>query len=106
MRLAILVASGFGKVPADAVVKAVWKTITFFDDAWPEVTVNGYWEVKGGMGLLMKSVAEYDGVVVPIGNNHMRLEKQQDLSSAGAVMGSIIHPSVVAGVPAQELART
>jgi hypothetical protein len=75
MRLAILGASGHGKVLADAAEKAGWRTITFFDDAWPEVTVNGSWELKGDMGVLMKSVAVYDGVFVTIGSNDTRLEK-------------------------------
>jgi len=35
MRLAILGASGHGKVVADAAEQAGWQSVVFFDDAWP-----------------------------------------------------------------------
>jgi hypothetical protein len=41
MRLAILGASGHGKVVADAAGLAGWDEVVFFDDAWPGLTQNG-----------------------------------------------------------------
>ena len=42
-KLAILGASGHGKVVADIAQVCGWKSISFFDDAWPECRVNGVW---------------------------------------------------------------
>lgn len=43
--LAILGASGHGKVLADIAELTGWDKVVFFDDAWPEVQRNGAWEV-------------------------------------------------------------
>ncbi|KXS55377.1 MAG: Trimeric LpxA-like family protein [Marinobacter sp. T13-3] len=92
-RLAILGASGHGKVVADAAEAAGWQEIVFFDDAWPDLTENGPWLVKGNTDTLMEALAEYDGVVVGIGNNAIRAGKQLELSEAGATVVKIIHPA-------------
>ncbi len=93
MRLAILGASGHGKVVADAAECSGWQEIVFFDDAWPKVTVNGPWRVQGDTAALLEDLSEFDGVVVGIGNNAIRGAKQSRLSDAGANIVSIIHPA-------------
>lgn len=93
MRLAILGASGHGKVVADAAECSGWQEIVFFDDAWPELTVNGPWQVQGDTAALMEQLDDFDGVVVGIGNNAIRGAKQARLSDAGANIVSIIHPA-------------
>lgn len=95
MRLAILGASGHGKVVADTALQAGWLEVVFFDDAWPELTENGVWSVAGDSRCLMESLAEFEGVVVGIGNNRTRLAKTRELLAAGAAMPTIIHPSAV-----------
>lgn len=95
MRLAIIGASGHGKVVADAAECAGWGYVTFFDDAWPSHQCNGPWSVKGGTEHLLRNLGEYDGVVVAIGNNRIREEMQQQLVAAGAKLVSVVHPNAV-----------
>lgn len=94
-RLAILGASGHGKVVADAAALCGWEHIDFFDDAWPERTVCGVWSIVGGSAQLLAAVDTYEGMVVAIGNNAIRRAKQQLLVQAGAAMATIIHPAAV-----------
>ncbi|MGF2735338.1 acetyltransferase [Marinobacter sp. DUT-1] len=95
MRLAILGASGHGKVVADAAELAGWGEVVFFDDAWPGLKENGPWRVVGDTSALLADLASFDGVVVAIGNNRIRQAKQQTLLAAGAELCSVIHPSAV-----------
>ncbi|SFM82552.1 UDP-perosamine 4-acetyltransferase [Marinobacter pelagius] len=95
MRLAILGASGHGKVVADAAELAGWDQVVFFDDAWPGLKENGPWRVLGDTSALLADLASFDGVVVAIGNNRIRQVKQQALLAAGAQLCSVIHPSAV-----------
>lgn len=93
MRLAILGASGHGKVVADAAEALGWKEIDFFDDVWPGCGENGPWLVKGNTDSLMSNLAEYDGVVVGIGDNATRASKYIQLLNADAPLVSVIHPA-------------
>ncbi|MBL3554917.1 MULTISPECIES: acetyltransferase [Marinobacter] len=95
MRLAILGASGHGKVVAETAEQVGWQTVTFFDDAWPELEENGPWTVRGNTQALREHLSDFDGVVVGIGNNRIREEKQSELVRAGATLVSIIHPSAI-----------
>ena len=95
MHLAILGASGHGKVIADAAEQSGWKTVTFFDDAWPGLQENCPWEVKGDTRALVASLSAFDGVVVGIGSNRIRREKQSELLESGAKLVQIIHPSAI-----------
>lgn len=92
-RLAILGASGHGKVVADTAECCGWQHIDFFDDAWPSVRKNGAWKVVGGSALLKKSLQAYDGVLVAIGNNYIRHQKLRELEEAGAQLISLVHPA-------------
>lgn len=93
--LAILGASGHGKVIADAAEQSGWNGIFFFDDARPGLTSDSRWSVVGSSAELLANLEKYDGVVVGIGANHIRRQKLQELSAAGANIVSIIHPSAV-----------
>jgi sugar O-acyltransferase (sialic acid O-acetyltransferase NeuD family) len=93
--LAILGASGHGKVIADAAEQSGWDSIFFFDDAWPELTSNSRWSVLGSSAELLVNLEKYDGVVVGIGDNRIRRLKLQELGAAGASIVSVIHPSAV-----------
>lgn len=94
-RLAILGASGHGKVVADAAECCGWDSVVFFDDAWPERARNGVWRVAGRSADLLESLGDFDGVVVAIGNNAIRQAKMDLLRKAGGVLPTIIHPSAV-----------
>ena len=91
--LAILGASGHGKVLADIAELTGWKNVVFFDDAWPEKTNNGAWKVIGNTQNLLESLTHYNGVIVAIGHNKIRQQKLQQLDDAGAKIISLIHPS-------------
>ncbi|MBD9399649.1 acetyltransferase [Pseudomonas sp. PDM11] len=92
-RLAILGASGHGKVAADTAERCGWQIIEFFDDAWPQTTHNGVWNVIGDTASLTDALHTYDGVLVAIGNNHIRHRKLLDLEQAGARLCTLIDPA-------------
>jgi sugar O-acyltransferase (sialic acid O-acetyltransferase NeuD family) len=94
-RLAILGASGHGKVAADCADLCGWTSVSFFDDAWPQLQQNGHWGVLGSSQDLFNRMSEFDGVVVAIGNNRIRRDKLHWLESKGAPIVSLIHPSAV-----------
>lgn len=90
--LALLGASGHGKVVADAALAAGWESVVFFDDAWPNRAVNGHWPVLGDTATLLDNLSQFDGVLVAIGNCSVRWQKQQDLQAAGARLATLVHP--------------
>lgn len=92
-RLAVLGASGHGKVVADTAECCGWQVIEFFDDAWPGLQSNGAWPVVGDTAILLASLNRFDGVLVAIGNNRVRQSKLLELRSHGAILPSLIHPS-------------
>jgi sugar O-acyltransferase (sialic acid O-acetyltransferase NeuD family) len=94
-RLAILGASGHGKVVADTALSAGWAEVVFFDDGWPGLQANGHWPVVGDTRSLMERLAGFDGAIVAIGRNEVRLEKTRALERAGAKLVSLVHPSAV-----------
>ena len=91
-KLAILGASGHGKVVADMALAAGWRAVVFFDDAWPTVSVNGRWSVTGDYSKLHSRIVEFDGVIVAIGNCAVRWQKQLDLIAAGGKFATLVHP--------------
>ncbi|TNF81274.1 acetyltransferase [Pseudomonas sp. ICMP22404] len=92
-RLAILGASGHGKVVADTAECCGWQAIEFFDDAWPSVSSIGVWPVVGNTEDLVARVEEFDGVLVAIGNNRIRRNKIDELKASGARLPVLVHPS-------------
>lgn len=94
-KLAILGASGHGKVIADIAELLGWQQIDFFDDAWPQVQQIGPWSVLGNTQQLIHSLENYQGVIVAIGNNSIRLAKQTELQTQRAPLVSLIHPAAV-----------
>jgi sugar O-acyltransferase (sialic acid O-acetyltransferase NeuD family) len=94
-RLAILGASGHGKVVADAAVASGWDEVVFYDDAWPARSANGRWPVVGDSSALVDVLDGHDGVVVGIGNNRTRLDLTRKLIGSGAHLVTIVHPRAV-----------
>ena len=94
-RLAILGASGHGKVVADAAELSGWDEVVFFDDAWPSIKSNSAWSIIGNTADLLASINEFSGVVIAIGNNSVRLEKLNLLRNQGVALPVIIHPQTV-----------
>jgi sugar O-acyltransferase (sialic acid O-acetyltransferase NeuD family) len=92
-RLAILGASGHGKVVADTAEICGWESVVFFDDAWPTLDSNGVWPVDGNTNEMLERLSEFDAVLVAIGDNRIRLDKLAILKGAGAHFACLLHPS-------------
>ena len=92
-RLAILGASGHGKVVADTAECCGWSVVEFFDDAWPPRQHNGAWPVAGDTACLLERLTQFDGVLVAIGNNRIRQAKLLELQAAGARLVTLVHPA-------------
>lgn len=91
--LAILGASGHGKVVADVALSAGWQRVVFFDDAWPERQRNREWSIVGHSGHLIEQLPVFDGVIVAIGHNPTRWDKHQWLRSKGVRLVTLVHPA-------------
>lgn len=91
--LAILGAGGHGKVLADIAVLLGWSKVFFFDDSWPSRENNGCWPIVGNTADLLSRLSDFDGVVVGVGDNCVRLKKQEFLISHGAPIVNLIHPA-------------
>ncbi|MCZ8253494.1 MAG: acetyltransferase [Hylemonella sp.] len=94
-RLALLGASGHGKVVADAALAGGWGAVEFFDDAWPQRQSNGPWPVTGDSAALLTRLQEFQGVIVSIGDCAVRWAKHQTLETAGAPLVTVVHPAAV-----------
>ncbi len=94
-RLAILGASGHGKVVADAAELSGWDEVVFFDDDWPQRKSNAIWPVLGNTAALLASLDDFSGVAVAIGNNRIRLEKLNVLRGQNVTLPTIIHPQSI-----------
>jgi sugar O-acyltransferase (sialic acid O-acetyltransferase NeuD family) len=92
-RLALLGASGHGKVVADAAELVGWDDVVFFDDAWPRLSNSGKWAVVGDTYRLLSTADQFEGVLVTIGNNHIRKLKLDLLFGVKAKVVSILHPN-------------
>lgn len=91
-RLAILGASGHGKVVADIAECVGWQEIVFYDDAWPKLANIRDWVVAGDTRVLINSLKSFDGVFVAIGHNETRVAKLAAFSEHGAPLVSLVHP--------------
>ena len=91
--LAILGASGHGKVVADCAEACGWQSVTFYDDARPSSLAEARWPVDGNMASLLNALHHYDGVIVAIGDCAARLKKVVMLRQAGARLVTLIHPA-------------
>lgn len=95
MKLALLGASGHGKVVAEIAELIGYDEVVFFDDAWPEKNKIGPWLIKGDTRTLVECKDEYGSCFVSIGNNIIRQKKQKELSQNGLPIASLIHPSAI-----------
>jgi sugar O-acyltransferase (sialic acid O-acetyltransferase NeuD family) len=91
-QLAILGASGHGKVVGDSALEIGWEKLVFFDDGDANPSRVSEWPVEGGFDALLGRHPDFAGVVVAIGNNRVRLSKTRALMSAGAAVVSLVHP--------------
>ncbi len=91
-KLAIIGASGHGKVVADAALCSGWESIVFFDERDYKQEKHFNWPLSK-IAELMPQLSSFDGVVVAIGNNQARMSWYQKLLNLNAPLVSIIHPT-------------
>ncbi len=92
--LAIVGASGHGKVVAD-LAELIGYKVTFFDDAYPKKTTNEHWLIAGTLADLLEKTNLYDYVIVAVGNNLVRNTIYLKLVNDGYKIPTLIHPSSV-----------
>jgi sugar O-acyltransferase (sialic acid O-acetyltransferase NeuD family) len=90
--IAILGASGHGKVAAEIAELCGFNKIVFFDDN-KELYLLEDWKIKGDTSNLISELSEYDACFVAIGDNKIRVNKTELLLEKKANIVSLIHPS-------------
>ncbi|WP_417446721.1 acetyltransferase [Kangiella sp.] len=91
-KLAIIGASGHGKVVADVALANDIKDIIFYDDRWPELKQSYGFPVVGDTKAALHSSESYDFVIVAIGSASVREDLQGKLHK---VSPALIHPTAV-----------
>lgn len=94
-RLAIIGASGHGKVVAEIAQINGWDEIVFYDDNPQKKTVNT-WKVKGNIDGFISKSQKFNGFFVAIGDNTLRMEITKYIISKGvSSLVSLKHPSAI-----------
>ena len=101
MHLAVLGASGHGKVIADMALLVGYTDVFFFDDAWPRKSNVGRWSIIGTTKSLLDAFTDFDAVIVGIGDNPKRSENCAILDEVGAFVVTLIHPKATVSTFAQ-----
>lgn len=94
-KLAILGASGHGKVAADIAMQSGWQEIHFFDDGCEPKKNLEIWPIVGNTQDLLDSHSRYSGVFVAIGNGLIRYEKLSLLRENDCPLIKLIHPQAI-----------
>jgi len=94
-RLAILGASGHGKVVAEIAELTGWEEVVFYDDAWPLLDSVGVWEVVGNADDLRSEINSFDAFFVAVGSNYVRWTLFSQLIGWAVKAATLIHPSAV-----------
>ena len=94
-KLAIYGAGGHGKVIADTAELLGWQIIHFYDENHSNYPQHELWDVVGGVVELSERLGEYDGVIVAIGNNKIRLTEYNQLKKLGAQLITLVHPQAI-----------
>jgi len=94
-RLAILGASGHGKVVAEIAELTGWDDVVFYDDAWPSLSSVGVWSVVGNTDDLEQDISSFNGFFVAVGHNSVRWELFSQLVCSAVKASTLIHPSAV-----------
>jgi len=90
--IAILGASGHGKVVAEIAELCGFDSIIFFDDNNAIKSLES-WKVIGDTENLLSHVSSFDACFVAIGDNNVRVKKTELLKNNNANIVSLIHPN-------------
>lgn len=93
-RLAIIGASGHGKVVAE-IAETLGYEVSFFDDAYPEKMTVEHWPVRGILLDFLAANDLYCGAVVGIGNAKVRETMISQLHESDVFTPIIQHPSAI-----------
>jgi sugar O-acyltransferase (sialic acid O-acetyltransferase NeuD family) len=96
--LAIVGAGGHGFVVAEAAsLMGKWSRITFYDDSMSSSLELGQFALLGSVESLRRRLASASppDVVVAIGRNRLRFDLTQAMTSVGATLATVVHPSAV-----------
>ena len=96
-KLAIVGASGHGKVVAD-IAEQLDFTVSFYDDAYPNKTHIEHWPIYGTCADLIMDANTCSvpvDAIIAIGNNNIRSQKIQLLQQNNFQLITLIHPSAV-----------
>ncbi|MBU2863005.1 acetyltransferase [Reinekea forsetii] len=92
--LAIIGASGHGKVVAD-IAEILGFEVVFFDDAFPQKKTHEHWRVAGTLSDLIASKSYYDGAFAAIGNAVVRQGILCELQKHDIDTPTLIHPAAI-----------
>ncbi|GAA0247364.1 acetyltransferase [Marinomonas primoryensis] len=93
-QLAILGASGHGKVVAD-LAEQLGYIVHFYDDAYPAKQNVEHWSILGTFEDLLERGVNNNKAIVAIGNNNIREEKLTILKRYGFNLPILLHPSAI-----------
>lgn len=92
--LAILGASGHGRVVAEIAKLSGWEKIVFFDDSISVLDKEfDDLEIMGGTKELISKLNDIDSCIVAIGDNKVRSEKVKLLLTENANIVTLVHPT-------------
>lgn len=92
-RLAILGASGHGKVVAELAELCGWSEIVFFDDIRFAQKYFTKWPIEGNSTDFFSNASQFDGIHLAIGDNMVRYKIFKRHNMLNII--SLIHPSAV-----------
>ena len=92
--IAIIGASGHGKVVAAVAAANGYDLIEFYDDKWPKATQVETYPIVGTVKDALSREVDYDHVAIGIGNSEIRASLQNKLSRE---FPALVHPSAVIG---------
>lgn len=75
---------------ADSATELGW-SVAFFDES--RVGQAGAWKIAGKFAELLPRVGEFDGVIVALGDNRLRMDYLNRLRAASATLVTIIDPA-------------
>jgi len=91
-KLAIVGASGHGKVVAELAELLGYKVI-FFDDSYPEQQQIEHWPVVGVFEDLLCNQKQYPEAIVAIGHNGIRSQMSEQLEQKNFTLPTLVHPT-------------
>lgn len=94
-KLAILGAGSHGKMVADSALLSGWSELSFFDDSISGKLEFTSWHIKGDRDNLIKSKSDFDGVIIAIGDNKLRVELIKKFIKLNLPIVTIRHPKSV-----------